>query len=80
MTQNIRQAIKAAKKVKLVISANPTIMELYGYFEPVLDEKASLRRVSLFAFGSGKRQLSPDERYEALQVLDDRFNERFDSR
>lgn len=74
MNYNMNQVKKAAQKVNLVIVANKTIKELYGYFSPAIDMTATLRRVALFAKGNGAASLTPDEKYAAVEIINDRFD------
>jgi len=74
---NLNQIAKEANRVKLAITGNRTHQELYGCFEPTLDEVATLRRVALFAKGSGRANLNPAERFLALDIINDRFDRRF---
>ena len=79
MSLTMNQVKRAAAKVQLVITENKTVRELYDYYSPVLDEKATLRRVSLFAYGSGRVVLNPEERFEAVQIINDRADELLDN-
>lgn len=63
------RAADAAERVKLAIVECADTRRLYGYFHPRLDVTATLRRVALFAHGSGKRKLTLEERAAALEVL-----------
>lgn len=76
-TPAARTAARHAENVTLAIKVCPVTKELYGYAEPALDEVATLRRVALFARGSGALALSQDERAAALSVIRRRFDERF---
>ena len=64
----------AAKRVRLAIVVDPVTKELYGYAEPALDEKTTLRRVALFVHGSGTIELTPSEKELALPIIRERFD------
>ena len=74
MSEQMRKVVSAANRVKLAVTFNASTLELYGYKEPVLDTKITLRRVSLFAKGSGRVELHGEERIEAITILEDRFD------
>lgn len=64
---------KAANKVKLVVIPNNVTMELYDTYEPALNMTATLRRVALFVTGSGRTELSQENKETAMVILADRF-------
>lgn len=72
------QIEKAAHKVQLVIVGNKTYQELYDMYAPCLDEKATLRRVSLFALSSGRIELNQEQKDIALEIIRDRFDSSFE--
>lgn len=61
---------RAAKRVRLAVRERKNI---YGVPYLAMDEKATLRRVALFAWGSGRASLTQEERDDALEILRDRF-------
>lgn len=74
----LRQVQAAASRVSLKIVVEPVAKKLHGVTNFALDEKATLRRVALFYRGTGRYTLSQPERDAALEVIRDRFDERFD--
>jgi len=69
--------IRAAERCHLAIGECSVTRELYNYFDPRLDEMATLRRVARLHRGSGRYQLTGQEREAALEVIRCRFEERF---
>ena len=77
MTNAAKIAARHAQNVTLAIVPCRVARELYDVYEPALDEEATLRRVALFARGSGRASLTQDERCAALTVIRERFDARF---
>lgn len=77
MTTATKSLTRASYRCQLAIVECKATRELYSYFKPALDEKATLRRVALLHRGSGRSQLSQAEKDAALAVLRERFDERF---
>jgi hypothetical protein len=75
---NLKVVASAAARVILAISTCAASRELYGTAVPVLDEKATLRRVSLFYRGTGAYHLTPEEADVALGVIRARFASRYE--
>lgn len=71
-----RNVTRAAENVTLVLAVNKGVREIYGVTEFVLDESATLRRVALFYRGSGRYELTAQERDVALAVLRERADNR----
>jgi hypothetical protein len=69
--------LRAARRCRLAVSVDPVSRELYGTTVPVLDEKATLRRVALLFRGTGRYKLSQPERAAALEIVRGRFEERY---
>ncbi len=76
---NLRAVAAAAERVTLAVAVNAAAAELYGVAEPVLDEKATMRRVALFYRGAGDAYLEPAERDAALGVIRGRFALRYEA-
>lgn len=72
MTYTEKQVAKAAHRVTPVWICNPTIKEMYGFCEPIVDMKATMRRVAMFAKGSGRAHMSPEEIRIATEIVDGR--------
>ena len=70
---------RSAERCHLAITTCPDTRELYGYAQPVLDERATMRRVALLHRGSGRAHLSQPEREAALEVLHERFSDYLES-
>jgi hypothetical protein len=73
MSANLHAVKRAAERASLVVVVDPVARELYGVADPVLDEKATLRRVALFFRGTGRYALTQDEQDAALDVIRGRF-------
>lgn len=76
MNANLRNVTRAAERVALALTVDHDTRDLYGITEYVMDETATLRRVSLFYRGSGRYTLTADEREAALAVLRERDDHR----
>lgn len=75
-TANEKSLVVAASRVRLAYRVDSVARSLYGVAVPVLDERATLRRVSLFYRGDGAYELSADELDVALRVIRGRDDER----
>jgi hypothetical protein len=69
-----KKYLSAANRVTLARAVCPIVRELYGVCVPVLDVKATLRRVALFATGSGTTVIPGAYRPEIMRVLNDRWS------
>ncbi len=67
---------RSAARVRLAVVVCAETKALYGHAVAVLDEPATLRRVSLFHRGSGRAHLAQVERDAALGVIRGRFDSR----
>lgn len=65
---------KIASSTPLVIVANATIKELYGYSKPELDEASTFTNVMLSVYESTGEVPNANDREFVLGLLQDRFD------